>query len=135
MINKFPPSQATWVFVVSLPVIIINSPRHSHQQGAPKTMTPLDSIGTSLFVAGLLIETYADLQKFSFRQDPVNSKKFCNDGENWDANWRDLKILVSAWKHRQWETIVKSAIGNFLDTPKPRKENWISKLSHITAGE
>ena len=69
--------QAVWVFTVSLPVIFINAPRSADRYDY---ITPQDIIGIIIFVLGLLAETAADLQKFSFRNNPANKGKWCNAG-------------------------------------------------------
>ncbi|KAL8564607.1 hypothetical protein ACOMHN_032163 [Nucella lapillus] len=69
--------QAIWVFTVSLPVIFVNAPASAD---LAESFSPQDGVGIALFVGGLLSETVADLQKFSFRNNPANKGKWCNRG-------------------------------------------------------
>ncbi|XP_005105370.1 uncharacterized protein LOC101846158 [Aplysia californica] len=69
--------QAFWVFTVSLPVIFINAPITADRSDY---VTPQDGVGIVLFSVGLLTETVADLQKFSFRNNPANRGQWCATG-------------------------------------------------------
>lgn len=79
--------QAFWVFTVSLPVIFTNAPDSAitpapwNTWPAPwNSVTPLDILGSILFVVGLLCETISDQQKFAFRNNPSNRGKWCSVG-------------------------------------------------------
>lgn len=71
--------QAVWVLIGSLPVMVINA-AHNAFPNSPVTMTTLDSIGSVVFFIGFFTETYADMQKFSFRCEDANKGKWCDDG-------------------------------------------------------
>ena len=62
--------QALWVFIVSLPVMYINSPYASLIKDELKVS---DYVGIALFAVGLIIETIADQQKFAYRNNPVSA--------------------------------------------------------------
>jgi len=68
--------QAVWVFAVSLPVIFVNAPLSITQVN----WTPMDIIGLTFFIVGILCETLSDQQKFNFRNDPSNRGKWCQVG-------------------------------------------------------
>ena len=149
--------QAIWVFVVSLPVIFINSPWHYYQVynqttneliqdedliqeiGAitqnvststggmategmttggmttggmttvgevvtdsgymydhyvynetivahqPAFGTPWDCLGMIIYFVGVMLETFADMQKFYFKENPVNQGRWCTFGKSTKA--------------------------------------------------
>lgn len=61
--------------LLGLPVIFCNSPL------APEgSVGLLETVGTTVLVFGLLFETVADYQKFTFRQNPRNEGKWCDVG-------------------------------------------------------
>jgi len=67
--------QMMWVFLVSVPVILVNSSR-----AAEEPLGPWDALGLLLSVSGWAIQVCADLQKYRFRSNPLNSEKFCSVG-------------------------------------------------------
>jgi len=66
------------VVAVSSPVIAVNSQCQVSNEMAP--LGPRDWVGFAIFAAGLLMETVADQQKFSFRNNPSNKGKWCQVG-------------------------------------------------------
>ncbi|KIW17381.1 hypothetical protein PV08_04575 [Exophiala spinifera] len=65
--------QALWVWTVSLPVTILNSPRVT-ASAQPPFGTPADVAGVVMFAAGFLLEAAADVQKYRFRRDAGNER-------------------------------------------------------------
>mmetsp|Transcript_19976 Transcript_19976/g.47579 ORF Transcript_19976/g.47579 Transcript_19976/m.47579 type:complete len:305 (-) Transcript_19976:79-993(-) len=107
--------QAVWVFVVSLPVILVNSSCDHNP-----TVGVTELIGLFLFGAGLLLEAVADQQKFEFRERDENKGKFCNVG-----TW--------AWsRHPNYAGEILLWWGIFIAcTPVFRPWMWVAILSPL----
>jgi len=69
-----------WVFVVSLPVIFVNSNRLSKVADFPQVW---DYLGGCLFLLGFLIETISDFQKFFYKENSANRGHWCDTGESY----------------------------------------------------
>lgn len=64
-----------WVWSCSLPITVLNSPNIVRHAPPPHFGTAADILGTILFVAGLLIESISDYQKYAFRTGPGAGNK------------------------------------------------------------
>ncbi|EKX46820.1 hypothetical protein GUITHDRAFT_86513 [Guillardia theta CCMP2712] len=67
--------QALWVFLVSSPIVNLNS---SCVVDPP--MEARDWVGLAIWLVGFLMEAIADQQKFDFRNNPENKGRFCDTG-------------------------------------------------------
>jgi len=70
-------AQILWVWVVSLPVVILNSPAISdvaHGGSNPPFGTSRDVAGIVLWALGLFIEATADMQKYLYKSSKTTSK-------------------------------------------------------------
>ncbi|GAQ85856.1 hypothetical protein KFL_002580050 [Klebsormidium nitens] len=65
--------QAVWVFVVSLPMLLLNA-----SPAAP--LGPVAYLGAGIWAAGFAVEAVADHQKDRFRRDPSNKGKWIDSG-------------------------------------------------------
>ncbi|KAG8527062.1 uncharacterized protein KY384_008491 [Bacidia gigantensis] len=71
--------QMVWVWAVSLPVTILNSPNVT-QFSQPRFGTGRDIAGVILFAIGFVMESVCDVQKYRFRSNPNNKGKVCDVG-------------------------------------------------------
>lgn len=73
--------QMLWVWIVSLPVTILNSP-NILKYPQPRFGKATDIVGVILYAFALAIETVSDLQKYRFKQSDASKRPgaVCNEG-------------------------------------------------------
>lgn len=71
--------QMIWVWTVSLPVTILNSPNVT-KFDQPAFGTGRDIAGVILFAIGFILESVSDIQKYQFRSNLENKGKVCDIG-------------------------------------------------------
>jgi steroid 5-alpha reductase family enzyme len=68
-------AQMLWVWVVSLPVTILNCPNVVAQYGQPAFGTGRDIAGVILWTIGFVIEAVSDVQKYRFKSEVQSTDK------------------------------------------------------------
>ncbi|KAH8793475.1 hypothetical protein BGZ57DRAFT_870848 [Hyaloscypha finlandica] len=78
--------QMIWVWTVSLPVTVLNSPNVT-QYPQPAFETGRDIAGVVLYSIGLIIESVSDVQKYRFRSGTSDKSAICDKGFfNWSRH-------------------------------------------------
>ncbi|KIV90689.1 hypothetical protein PV10_05317 [Exophiala mesophila] len=72
--------QMLWVWAVSLPVTILNSPNVAGRHEMPQFGTAADVVGIIMWVVGFATEAIADVQKYRFRSNPAHKGRTCDVG-------------------------------------------------------
>ncbi|CAI0654260.1 unnamed protein product [Colletotrichum noveboracense] len=71
--------QMIWVWTVSLPVTVLNSPNVTQYPQHPFG-TGRDVVGIIFFVVGFTMEAVSDAQKYAFRRDHPEREAICDKG-------------------------------------------------------
>ncbi|PMD38513.1 DUF1295-domain-containing protein [Hyaloscypha variabilis F] len=78
--------QMIWVWTVSLPVTVLNSPNVT-QYPQPSFGTGRDIAGVVLYSIGLIMESVSDVQKYRFRSRTSDKAAICDKGFfNWSRH-------------------------------------------------
>ncbi|KAI9648233.1 hypothetical protein NHQ30_002865 [Ciborinia camelliae] len=72
-------AQMLWVWIVSLPVTLLNSPKVTRFP-QPAFGTASDIAGVILYVIGLSMESVSDMQKYLFKAHNSDKSKICDKG-------------------------------------------------------
>jgi steroid 5-alpha reductase family enzyme len=71
--------QMLWVWIVSLPVTVLNSPNIT-RFNQPAFGTGRDIAGVILFTIGFVMESYSDIQKYRFKVNTSQKGAICDVG-------------------------------------------------------
>ncbi|WP_052599175.1 DUF1295 domain-containing protein [Aureispira sp. CCB-QB1] len=105
--------QASSVLILSIPIIII-------YQTPNIILTAIHVLGLLIWLFGFIIETIADQQKFTFRQNPTNNGQFIQSG------------LWQYVQHPNYTGEILCWIGIFIcATPSLQKWEWLAIISPL----
>lgn len=72
--------QMIWVWTVSMPVTILNSPAVQRYDPQRTGIGACEGVGIAMWAIGFLCESVSDVQKYRFRSNPSNKGRTCDVG-------------------------------------------------------